>query len=198
MSRPRARIKDKIREKRHPIKAGHAQHWTIENPNKDAGVPVVYYRFGLYDDRNVLVAEREGATFIMPGGITPVFAGAINTGTRAVARTYFEFTSSPQWVRASDSADAMVISNKNLVDANTAPRLTAKVKNTSVSVIQEPAFVAVIFDTAGNAIAASATTLPRLAGGEEGNIVFTWTGSFEHAVGRVDVLPLIAPAFSQI
>src|SRR3989344_828026 len=54
----------------------------IENPNRDAGVRLVAYRFGLYDEKNVLVAERDGRTFVMPGGITPVFEGAIDTGNR--------------------------------------------------------------------------------------------------------------------
>ena len=169
----------------------------IENPNRDAGVPLVYYRFGLYDERNVLVAERQGRTFIMPGGITPVFQGAIDTGSRTVARTYFEFTSAPQWIRAADSAEALTVSNKSILPSESTPRLTARAKNTSVAVILDPSFVAVIFDTAGNAIAASATTLSRLAGGEEGELVFTWSVPFERAVGRIDILPLLAPDFEK-
>src|SRR5262245_42578779 len=47
----------------------------VENPNENAGVKVAPYRFRLYDDRNILVAEREGAGFIMPGTVTPIFEG---------------------------------------------------------------------------------------------------------------------------
>src|SRR5688500_12187120 len=44
----------------------------IENPNPSAGVERAQYHMGLYDSQNILVAERTGTTYIMPGGITPV------------------------------------------------------------------------------------------------------------------------------
>lgn len=165
----------------------------IENPNEAAGAHAVEYRFGLYDERNVLVAERKGVTFIMAGGITPVFEGAIATGNRAVARTYFEFTSRPAWERLDNPADSLLISNKTIEAPDSAPRLSAKVKNASVAPAIDPSFVAVVFDTAGNAFAASATTLQRLAPNEEKEIVFTWPDPFTKVAGRTDVIPLSQP-----
>ena len=170
----------------------------IENPNRGAGVRSVDYRFGLYDERNVLVAERVGRTYIMPGGITPVFEGAINTGNRTVARTYFEFTSPLVWERMVNTAGSLVIGNKKVTNTNAIPRLTAEVENTSVAATPNPSFVAVVFDTAGNAFAASATTLPRLEEGEKGEIVFTWPDPYPRAVGRIDVLPLLPPLLSPV
>jgi len=55
----------------------------IENPNDGAACASVAYHLGLYDSENVIVAERTGTTFIMPGGITPVFIGAL---IRVIAR----------------------------------------------------------------------------------------------------------------
>src|ERR1700683_2811708 len=43
----------------------------IQNPNANAGVISANYQFSLYDSENVLIAERSGTTYIMPGGITP-------------------------------------------------------------------------------------------------------------------------------
>ncbi len=165
----------------------------IENPNEGAGARKVTYRFGLYDERNVLVDERRGTTFIIPGGITPVFEGAIGTGNRTVARTYFEFTSAPVWERLENAGSVLVINNKNMSDVDSRPRLTARVKNTSVTPVLNPSFVAVVFDPAANAFAASATTLSRLAPNEEKEIVFTWPDPFSATVGRVDILPLLPP-----
>jgi hypothetical protein len=165
----------------------------IENPNEGVGVRAVQYRFGLYDERNILVAERVGTTFIMPSAITPVFEGAISTGNRTVTRTYFEFTSPLTWKHMINAAAVLTISNKAASAIESAPRLTAHVKNTSVAPILDPAFIAVIFDPAGNAFAASATTLSRLAPNEEGDIVFTWPDPFPQPVGRIDVLPFIVP-----
>lgn len=165
----------------------------IENPNAEAGVARVGYRFGLYDEKNVLIAEREGATYIMPGGLTPIFQGAIDTGNRAVARTYLAFTEPLVWERSSNATQELSISDKSVTSSGEAPRLTALVKNNSVAAATNISFIAVIFDTAGNAFAASETLLPRISAGETREIVFTWPTPFDYAVGRVDVLPLLPP-----
>ncbi|MBI2610979.1 hypothetical protein HYW60_03530 [Candidatus Kaiserbacteria bacterium] len=166
----------------------------VENPNEEAGTQKVNYRFGLYDERNVLVAERKGTTFIIPGGITPVFEGAINTGNRTVARAYFEFTSVPVWERTKNAASVLAVSNKSITKSESTLRLSAKVKNTSVAPVLSPSFVAVVFDPADNAFVASATTLQRLAPNEEREIIFAWPDPLPAVVGRIDILPVLPPA----
>ena len=169
----------------------------IENPNTEAGVRSAEYLFTFYDERNILVAERRGETFIMPGGITPVFEGAIETGNRAAVRTHFEFTAPLVWERMADTSHVLEVSNKVASGVSASPRLEATVENTSVSPLRDPVFVAVIFDPAGNASAASATTLGRLDPGEKGTVVFTWPDPFSRATGRIDVLPLVPPVLVQ-
>lgn len=181
-----------------PVRGGlYSATAYVENPNRGAGVRAVGYRFGLYDARNVLVAERFGTAYIMPGGITPIFEGAIDTGNRTVARTYFEFTSPLVWEKMQNTASVITVLDKNVVDASATPRLTARIENTSVVVLPNPLFVAVVLDTAGNAFAASATTITRLAGGEKGEVVFTWPDPFPHVVGRIDVIPILPPTLVQ-
>lgn len=165
----------------------------VENPNAQAGVVQVKYRFGLYDEKNVLVAEREGTTYIMPGGLTPIFEGAIDTGNREVVRTYLEFSEPLVWERMGNRTKELSISNKSITNEAEAPRLNALVKNNAVTGFTNISFVAVVFDTAGNAFAGSETLLPRIAAGETKEIVFTWPTPFDYAVGRVDVLPLLPP-----
>jgi len=169
----------------------------IENPNTEAGAAQVRYRFGLYDAENVLVAERYGSTYIMPGGITPVLEPRIDTGQRLVAHTYFTFTDPIQWEHMRNSAGPISINNKEPTDVTSAPRLTADAKNTSVDDIENIGFIAVIFDPAGNAFAASATALPDLPAGSISKIVFTWPDPFAITVGRIDVTPLVAPTLVQ-
>ena len=169
----------------------------IENPNTNAGVRSVRYRFGLYDEKNILVAEREGKTYIMPGGITPVFEGGISTGNRIVARTYFEFTSPLRWERVKDAAGALAISAKATTDTDSAPRLLAQVENTSVAHVLDPTFIAVVFDTAGNAFASSATTLSRISAREKSDLVFTWPDPFPRLASRIDILPLLPPTLDK-
>ncbi len=170
----------------------------IENPNSGAGVEKVKYRMALYDSENVLVAERVNTTPIMPGGITPVFEGGIDTGNRFAARTIFQFVEQPVWMRMKNVASVVTVTRDPVVDQNTTPRLNAKVENTSVADIQDLTFVAVIFDPAGNAFAASQTALDRLNTKEKKDIVFTWPSPFETVVGRIDIFPVHTPVIAPL
>lgn len=166
----------------------------IDNPNKDAGVMSAPYRFKVYDENNILVAERTGSTFIMPGTITPVFEGQLATGNRKGVRAFFEFSAPLVWERSRDISHDIVIKNREVVDNTTAPRISAQAQNTSVSKVKDIAFIAVVFDTAGNAFAASQTVVREIGAGQEFKIVFTWPQAFARPVGHVDITPLRPPA----
>lgn len=178
----------------------------IENPNSGAGVAEARYRMALYDSENVLVAERFGTMPIMPGGITPVFEGGIDTGSRVATHTIFCFVDSVQscdqagstliWKRMKNIALVVAITHDPIVDLSTMPRLNAQVTNTSVADLQDLTFVTVVFDPAGNAFVASQTALPRLNKGERRSITFTWPAPFGTAVGRIDIIPIHAPAIA--
>jgi hypothetical protein len=165
----------------------------IQNENANAGVRRVSYRFALYDTENVLVAEREGSTFIMPGAITPVFESGIQTGNRVAVRTYFIFTDDPKWERMVDRSRIVVINDKEIADTSTAPHLSATAFNSSVLDMTDVLFIATIFDQAGNAFATSQTKIPKLRGGEKQEITFTWPDPFTVTVGRIDIIPLVVP-----
>ncbi|MEY4747445.1 MAG: hypothetical protein RLZZ416_494 [Candidatus Parcubacteria bacterium] len=166
----------------------------VENPNKDAGVEAVPYHFGLYDAYNVLIAERRGLMFIMPGSITPVVESRIDVGSRTVSHTYFNFSAPLVWRRMQNTALGLSISNKQLTDVDTQPRLTAIAVNSSVADVVNPSFVAAIFDPAGNVFAVSHTRLDRIEAGKSAQIIFTWPGAFGIQVGRSDIIPIVAPA----
>lgn len=166
----------------------------IENPNPDAGVMSANYTFTLYDDANVMITEKKGTTYIMPGGITPVLAPAIDTGNRVVAHTYFVLTDPAlAWERMSNPASVITVSSKQVSDASTEPQLSAIVANNSVADVRDAEFVGVVFDTAANAINASATYLPRLAADSRTTIGFTWPAPFLTVVGTEDVIPTMPP-----
>ena len=166
----------------------------IQNPNRQAGVKQVSYTFGMYDEKNVLVAERSGTTFIMPGAVTPVFSGAVNTGNRIVSHTYFSFDEPLTWERLTDTSSVISLTDITMTDTATAPRLTAKAQNTSVSDLKGITFIVAVFDPAGNAFAVSQTALPELRAGETSEIIFTWPSAFNVTVGRITITPLTAPA----
>lgn len=165
----------------------------IENPNANAGVMQAPYRFKLYDENNVLVAEIEGVTPVMPGTVTPVFEGGINTGHRRAARAFFEFTAPLVWERLYDATEPITVPTKDIQNAAAEPRLRAVIKNGSVEDLRNTQFVAVVFDTAGNAFAGSATEVQFLARGEQQEVIFTWPDPFPYLPGRIDVLPVLTP-----
>ncbi len=165
----------------------------IQNSNDGAGVKKVAYRFALYDTDNVLVAEREGTTFIMPGAITPIFESGIQTGNRLAVRTYFILTEDPQWERLQDRSRIVIVNDKKMVDTSTAPRLSATAFNSSVKDMTDVLLIATVFDQAGNAFATSQTKIPKLHGGEKQDLVFTWPDPFTVTVGRIDIIPLVEP-----
>lgn len=165
----------------------------IENPNEDGAVISAPYRFKLYDDRNVLVAEKNGTTYLMPGTITAVYEGAIDTGNRKVTRTFFEFTAPLVWERYANAVREITVTDKRVVAPDRSPRVSARIENTSVTDARELFVVAVVFDASGNALASSRTVIPLLESGEQQEVVFTWPTPFIFAPARVDILPLLAP-----
>jgi len=165
----------------------------IENPNVNAGVQKAPYRFKLYDTNNILVAEIEGVMAIMPGTVTPVFEGGINTGHRTATRVFFEFTAPLMWERLFDATAPITVPTKEVVNADKEPRLNAMVQNNSVIDLRDVQFVATIFDTAGNAYAGSATEVQFLERGIQHELVFTWPDPFLYLPGRIDVLPVMKP-----
>lgn len=165
----------------------------IQNPNAGAGVRSVAYTFGLYDERNVIVAERSGVTFLMPGATTPVFEGAIDTGNRTVAHTFFEFTQSLTWERLENTAGKISIGNRTVTEGSS-PRISAVVTNTTVSDMRNLEFVAVVSDSNGNAFAASQTVVALLPAGKSASITFTWPDPFPKPIGSIDITALAAPS----
>ena len=166
----------------------------ISNPNPEAGVRVAHYRLGLYDSQNVLVAEKKGTTFIMPGCITPILEGPIETGNREVVHTYLEITDEDLvWERMTNPAEEIKVSNQQITESPVGPRIDARATNVGLDVRRNISFIVTILDPAGNAFSASRTALPSLAPDASVGINFTWPLPFAAPIGRIDIIPLLPP-----
>lgn len=165
----------------------------IDNPNKDAGVMQVPYELDLYDKNNALVADLSGQTFVMPGGITPVFVGDINVGNRVPEYAQFKFVASLTWEKAIGFSQAIKVTDEQTSISASSTKLSALVTNSSVSDIRGVTFVATVFDPGGNAMATSQTALQDLPGGASQQIYFTWPSSLPEAVGSIDIIPVVQP-----
>ncbi len=162
----------------------------IENPNTGAWVKEASYRFRLYDTQNILVGEREGVATLLPQATTPIFEGGIESGSRRATRAFFEFTEPLVWERGEDLYPDLLVGNPVVKNEETT-RVTVTVQNSGSQLYENVGFVAVLFDTTGNAFAASKTVRETLGRKESAELVFTWPTLFEKVAGRIDVFPVV-------
>src|SRR3569623_267942 len=119
-----------------------------------AGAKGVHYSFRLYDDTNFLIKEIDGVMDIPPVSVVPVVATNIDSGTRQVARTYFELSNAPiYWNKIpKDSLRSLRVANPGVYQDG---RLTATIANDSFDDAKKVTVFAVLFDGADVARAAS-------------------------------------------
>ena len=104
----------------------------IENPNINSAISNVPYVFKLYDNNNLLIYERRGATFVPSKKIFGVFESNIVTGNSQPARVFFEFLGNLEWRKEFSKDSVLVFTDETISNASTSPRLTARVKNSSL------------------------------------------------------------------
>lgn len=160
----------------------------IENSNFDGGIVEIPYIFKLFDEENLLIAERKGSTFISPNTVTPIFEGAIFTNERVPAKTFFEFTKPFVWSLSADKRKDLSISDIKLSNTDSLPRIDATLSNTSILNISDIEVVAIVFDTNDNAVAVSSTFVESLPDRSSRDIVFTWPNKFDLKPSRVEVI----------
>ena len=167
----------------------------IENQNADAGVSKLLYRFKLYDEKNVLIAERDGKGYISPNQSFAIFEHQIETGERVPKRVFLEFEDGYQWVKTDPHLTGILLSveNKELTNASSSPRLSADIYNNSLIDIHNIEVAAIIRDAEDNAIGVSQTLIGELPKKSSRTVYFTWLRPFENEVARVEILPKFDP-----
>jgi hypothetical protein len=165
----------------------------LVNHNKNTAIQKINYRFRFADANNIYIGKRDGSTFIPPGGSFAIFEPAVDIGHSIPVYVTFEFTESPHWLQvAQDRIDQLkiLISNINLADETTSPRLSATIKNTSLFTIPNVGVVAILYDMNGNAISASRTYLSEFAPLQSSDINFTWPEPLSGAVVQKEIIPM--------
>lgn len=159
----------------------------IKNPNPGAGAHAVRYTFQLYDDKNILVAERDGTVDLPPVTLIPIVELNITTGVRAVARTSFSFADVPTWYTVPGFNPTLRLTGQELVADGT--RLSGTLNNTSLVDEKRVSVVAVLFDADGVARGASKTTLD-VPHQSTKPVVFTWPKGISNVVrAEMTILP---------
>jgi len=164
----------------------------VQNPNQAVEATSLSYMFKMYDDEGILVAQKEGRTFVPAGQKFAIFENGVRTGERAPAITTFEFTDIPDWRRGEIFSQVRLLSVNLDQDGN--PSAEAKIKNDTVdrSFSNVTAFI-VLYNKDDNRVNFSKTIVDSLAPGEQKSIYFTWPEPLSEQIVRSEVLFVANP-----
>ena len=165
----------------------------LENHNKNNAIEKINYKFRFADSNNVYIGKREGSTFIPPAGRFAIFEPGIDIGNSIPVYTTFEFVGMPKWLQVSEQKIQqlqVVVSDINLVDEASSPKLSATIKNNSLFYIPELNVIALLYDGSGNVVSASRTYLDQLRAEETANINFTWPEPITEKVVTKEIIPV--------
>jgi len=149
----------------------------VENPNLFLGIKSLKYTFRLYDSNNILVAVKDGETFVNPGDRFALLETNINVGRRVPERAYLEFEEFPQWINIKPETSSLVILKKYFVN-EPFPRLTVEVGNKEFNPVDDISASVALYDNDGGVIGVSSTRINSVAGNSSRSVVFTWPKPF--------------------
>ncbi len=161
----------------------------VQNPNVNYTAEPIEYLFRVYDAENVLLGIREGYALVPPTKSFPIFEAAFNAGERQPAKAVFEFTQPAIWRRFETSVPELLVYDERLRNASSSPRIDAMIQNKTINRYRDIEVVAIIYDAADNARAASRTLVDVLPGGESQPLIFTWPEPFDFNVVRIEITP---------
>jgi hypothetical protein len=149
----------------------------VENPNLFLALSNLKYKFKLYDANNILIAIREGETFITPSKRQIIFEPTINAGERTPNKVFIEFDKNIQWEKVAEESLPLIVSSKQFTN-DTFPRLTATIENKSLYPVDDIYVSTVLYDENNNALAVSVTKIDSISGGVSKSAIFTWPKPF--------------------
>lgn len=165
----------------------------VENRNKGAGASRVPYLFKLYDDKNLLVFERRGETFIPPHAAFAVVEGGMRVPERIPARATFEFLAPPRFA-VMEEQPLLEIRRRTWSEEDGTSRLEVLLFNPALSRVKEVQVDALLYDSRGNVFAAGRTVIKELSASSETSAVFTWQRVFQSEPARIEIFYQVPPA----
>lgn len=167
----------------------------IQHSYPVAGARALRYQFKIYDEKNTLITERTGSTFLGPMGETAIVETLIPVGNVTPAVTRFSFLPPVPWEKiAPDFSNVVIKTDKYVLEPFTGgTRLTVTLDNKSRYSFTDLDVVAILYDASGNAITASKVLVPSVTGLSQQTAYFTWPFTIRVPVSRVEVIPRFNP-----
>ncbi len=166
----------------------------VENTNERIGSSQSVYHFKMCDANNVLIAERFGKTFVLPGSKWVIFEGNIETGERIPRHASIEFSDNMSWVQA-DKTDPSIpdigVRDQIFSERDGKPRLTVTIVNRSPFPVKNIEVVALLSNTEDTAVGVSRTIIEQLEKYGSAEVVFTWRTPFDIPPAKIDIIPRV-------
>ena len=140
----------------------------VENRNLFLSAKSARYQFKFYDDRNILIASREGEIFINPGQKFAIFENNIDVGARKPAKIFLEFQKNINWEIYKGENLGLVVTKR--ISRQPQAVHFRRFGKQDAGECQGLYAVAIIYADDGNAIAASATKIGEIKGGASADI----------------------------
>jgi hypothetical protein len=164
----------------------------VENVNPSYVGLNASYSFKLYDSDNILVAERDGTTTLLPHKLFPIFESDVDAGNKVPARVVFQFNSIGEWQRSAYVEPLLQISNQSL-STSSSPRVDADVDNQTLDQLQNVQAVALLSDANDNVVASSRTYADSIGPDATTHLIFTWPKPFDSAIDKIEILTEVLP-----
>lgn len=157
----------------------------VENQNPNFGAKNITYRFRLYDAKNILIAAKEGKTFLGPNERLVVYEPDVAAFQRVPVRATLEFNEVAWAIPDAEKPHILVINKEFSNDP--AGSLRVELRNEGLFAVDDINVAAVLLDRDGNAIGASISRIERLKGEEKREVFFTWRSSFVPLPDKIEV-----------
>jgi len=162
----------------------------IVNPNNTGKAVSVPFHVVLYDSSGQEITDTPGFVSIPPHRNTLAFLNSISVGQKIPYRAFFEFTSSPNWQKSSDSLAALAIGDKRYTEDSSGSSLLVTLKNMAVAPLGKMSVYVVLSDINSNIIGFSKTIVDGISGLSYVQAPFTWPTNRHGKVISIEVLPV--------
>jgi hypothetical protein len=169
----------------------------VQNQNNTAAAKSAPYIITLYSGDGSVLKTIQSKIDLPPAGtsqgkVAIFYPGALTAGQQVSNVSVTFNQSQTNWY--SLYTDPRIVPSAGdfiLTATDTAPRLTATLTNTSPKDLSNVYVVGIVYDTAGNVLAASQTSVLTIPADGNTQAVLTWNAPFAATAGRIEVIPVI-------
>lgn len=165
----------------------------IKNPNARLGARAFDYEFKLHDTAGVVVAVRQGRSFLYPGELAHLIEVGLTSG-RVLERASLT-VANPEWLVTESSPPDLIAGGKThaieSADGTLSSFLRASLSNRSLADVPEVRIGALLSDSDGNLVGVSATVVNGLPAGAVKPVEFRWPLAFGERVASITIEPRV-------